>query len=141
MEGIDALNSWKPNLEHKTGNCGPGMPKSGQNSKMVFRPQIIKKAIKKLKSNFAAGPDDIPPILIKNCAPELAPILSKLFQLSYESGIFSKAEKYPELLLFQKKVTLPKSPITDLLRSALLSPKEWKWLLTNTSSVTSKIIK
>ena len=27
--------------------------------------QIIKKAIKKLKSDSAAGPDDIPPILIK----------------------------------------------------------------------------
>ena len=25
MEGIDALNSWKPDLGHKTGNCGPQM--------------------------------------------------------------------------------------------------------------------
>ena len=30
MEGIDALNSWKPDLGHKTGNCGPKKPKRGQ---------------------------------------------------------------------------------------------------------------
>ena len=62
-------------------------------NKIIFRPQIIKKAIKKLKSDSATGPDDIPPILIKKCAPELATILSKLFQLSYESGIFLESWK------------------------------------------------
>ena len=30
MEGIDAIISWKPDLEHKTGYCGPQGPKSGQ---------------------------------------------------------------------------------------------------------------
>ena len=32
MKGIDALNSWKPDLGHKTGNCGPQGPKRGQKS-------------------------------------------------------------------------------------------------------------
>ena len=30
MEGIDAVNSWKPDLGHKTGNYGPQRPKRGQ---------------------------------------------------------------------------------------------------------------
>ena len=52
-------------------------PQTNLMSKIIFRPQVIKKAIEKLKSDSAAGPDDIPPILIKKGAPELAPILSK----------------------------------------------------------------
>ena len=68
-------------------------------NKLIFRPQIIKKAIKK----FAAGPDSIPPILIKKCAPELAPILSKLFQLSYESGIFPESWKIAKVTPIPKK--------------------------------------
>ena len=32
MEGIDTLNSWKPELGHKTGNCGPQRPKRDQKS-------------------------------------------------------------------------------------------------------------
>ena len=32
VEGIDALNSWKPDLGHKTGNCGLQGPKRGQKS-------------------------------------------------------------------------------------------------------------
>ena len=30
MEGIDALNSWKPDLGHKTRNCGFQRPKMDQ---------------------------------------------------------------------------------------------------------------
>ena len=30
MEEIDALNSWKSDLGHKIGYCGPQMPKIGQ---------------------------------------------------------------------------------------------------------------
>ena len=32
VEGIDARNSWKPDLGHKTGYCGPQRPKSDQKS-------------------------------------------------------------------------------------------------------------
>ena len=72
-------------------------------SKIIFRPQIIKKAIQKLKSDSAAGPDNIPPILIKKCVLELAPILSKLFQLSYESGIFPESWKIARVTPISKK--------------------------------------
>ena len=32
VEGIDTLNSWKPDLGHKTGYCGPQGSKSDQKS-------------------------------------------------------------------------------------------------------------
>ena len=42
----------------------------------------ILKVIKNLKVDSAAGPDNIPTSIIKNYAPELVPILSKMFKLS-----------------------------------------------------------
>ena len=32
VDGIDALNNWKPDLGHKAGYCGPQRPKRGQKS-------------------------------------------------------------------------------------------------------------
>ena len=37
MEGIDALNSWKPDLGHKTGNCDPQRPKIQWSVSMYVR--------------------------------------------------------------------------------------------------------
>ena len=42
---------------------------------------------------FSVGPDGIPAIVLKFCAPEVAPVLSKLFQLSYNLGIFLSSWK------------------------------------------------
>ena len=85
-ESLASLFSTNSTFDDKGLNPPSYTPQTNLMSKTIFRPQIKKKAIKKLKSDSAADPDDIPPILIKKCAPELAPILSKLF--SYESGIF-----------------------------------------------------
>ena len=110
-------------LDDKGLNPPSYTPQTNLMSKIIFRPQIIKKAIRKLKSDSAAGLDDIPPILIKKCVPELAPSLSKLFQLSYESGIFPESWKIARVTPIPKKGTHLKSPITDLSRSPLFSPK------------------
>ena len=53
-----------------------------------FRIPTILKVIKNLKVDSAACPDNIPTSIIKNCAPEPAPIFSKIFKLSYTCGIF-----------------------------------------------------
>lgn len=52
------------------------------NSAIVFEKLI------KLDEKKGAGPDDIPPIFVKNCGPTLSVPLSYLFQLSLSSGQF-----------------------------------------------------
>ena len=81
----------------------PFIPPNQPHEQNIFQAPNNKKAIQNLKSDSAAGPDDIPPILIKKCAPELAPILSKLFQLSYESGIFPESWKIAKVTPIPKK--------------------------------------
>ena len=45
---------------------------------------VVLKILRALDINKACGSDEIPPIVLKNCAPELAPILAKLFKLSLD---------------------------------------------------------
>ena len=46
----------------------------------------VQKMLQNLNANKAAGPDQISPRLLKELAPELAPILTRLFQATIDSG-------------------------------------------------------
>ena len=50
-------------------------------------------SIRELSSNSAAGLDGIPPLLLLNCAHELAPSLLILFKQSLLSGIIAPSLK------------------------------------------------
>ena len=71
-----------------------------------FRIPTILKVIKNLKVDSAAGPDNIPTSIIKNCAPELAPILSKIFKFSHSSGKFPGSWKIARIQPLKKKEIL-----------------------------------
>ena len=53
-----------------------------------FSTRKVRKTLLQLKTSKSKGPDGIPALVLKTCAPELAPILNELFQLSYSIGIF-----------------------------------------------------
>lgn len=60
--------------------------------------------LKLVKTNKAAGPDGIAPLVLKNCANELAPVLTSLFNLSLESC------RVPNLWKHSIIVPVPKKP-------------------------------
>ena len=53
----------------------------------------IEKAINEMSSNSAAGPDQFPAVLLKNCAKELTTPLLLLYRNSLDSGIIPKQLK------------------------------------------------
>ncbi|XP_071478923.1 uncharacterized protein [Diadema antillarum] len=57
-------------------------------STIRFWPKVVLKKLRNLDTSKATGPDGISATVLKNCAPELAPVLSKLFQISlnFQSG-------------------------------------------------------
>nr|CAH7724573.1 unnamed protein product [Callosobruchus chinensis] len=59
-------------------------------SEITFRTKAIRKMLQSLDINKATGPDMISTVVPKKCAPELAPILTRLFCMSYSSGVFPK---------------------------------------------------
>ena len=46
----------------------------------------VLKLLQNIKVNKSCGPDNIPNIMLKECAVQLAPALSEIFQLSLDSG-------------------------------------------------------
>ncbi|XP_067827191.1 uncharacterized protein [Heptranchias perlo] len=62
-----------------------------------FTPRDIKKRPSALDTAKAIGPDNIPAVALKTCAAELAAPLAKLFQYSYNTGIYPTMWKIAEV--------------------------------------------
>ena len=50
----------------------------------------VENLLSDIKSHKACGPDEIPNIVLKNCAKQLAPGISILFQKSLDTGVLPK---------------------------------------------------
>jgi hypothetical protein len=62
-------------------------PPSHQMSSFRFSSRAVRRSLLELDISKATGPDGIPPVVLKHCAPELAPVLCKLFALSVTPGV------------------------------------------------------
>jgi hypothetical protein len=62
-------------------------------SEVQFTKQDITDIITSLKSNTSSGPDGIPPIFLKMCAPSLTDPLFLIFQESFQTNIFPSSWK------------------------------------------------
>lgn len=89
----------------RVNNCDPPIPSYSSSfmKKIQFRTQQIKNIIKEMETHKSAGPDGIPPIVIKNCSPELSPILSRLYNLSFSTGTFPESWKLANVQPIPKK--------------------------------------
>ena len=71
---------------------------------IIFQTSQIKKILSTLNTNKASGLDNIPAIIVlKKRAPELAPIFTRLFQLSYDKGVFPENWKAARIQPIPKK--------------------------------------
>lgn len=76
------------------GNEPPTIPRFEYSMRDVqFTQRSVRKALFSLDIHKSSGPDGIPPIVLKTCAPELTPVLTRLFRHSYSSGIVPNSWK------------------------------------------------
>ena len=68
-----------------------------------FSTRKVRQTLLQLDTSKSKGPDGIPAIVLKTCAPELAHILNKLFQLSYNLGTFPTSWKQAHIFPIPKK--------------------------------------
>lgn len=73
---VDDCNAQPPSPPH----CGSTMPD------FKIRQREVRAELQSLDVRKASGPDGIPGIVLKKCAAELSPVLTRLYQLSYSSG-------------------------------------------------------
>lgn len=72
----------------------PTIPRCGSSMLEVqFTQKSVRKALFSLDVHKSCGPDGISPIVLKNCAPELAPVLVRLFRHSYSTGVVPNSWK------------------------------------------------
>ncbi|CAG4989213.1 unnamed protein product [Colias eurytheme] len=90
---LDPTNVIPPSIPH----CGSLMPEIRIKQKEVLN------EMRNLDINKASGPDGIPAIVLKTCAPELSPILTRLFRLSLKIGMVPKAWKLANIQPVPKK--------------------------------------
>jgi hypothetical protein len=55
--------------------------------KIAFTPKIVQEKLTALDTKKAMGPDNIPPLILKECSQELARPLSILMQKSIDNGV------------------------------------------------------
>ena len=68
-----------------------------------FSSRKVRKTLLQLNTSKPKGSDGIPAIVLKSCAPELAPVLNELFQLSYNLGIFPSSWKLAHVFPIPQK--------------------------------------
>lgn len=72
-------------------------------SSLKFWPKIVIKKLRNLDTSKASGPDGISATILKNCAPELAPVLSKLFNISFANNTVPAEWKKAQVVAVPKK--------------------------------------
>ena len=72
-------------------------------SPIKFSTRKVWKALLLLITSKPSGPDGIPAIVLKSCAPELAPVLNRLFQFSYNLDIFPSSWKLTHVFHIPKR--------------------------------------
>ena len=70
---------------------------------ITFRHTSIKNSFLNLNTSKASGPDGIPALVLKTCAPELTPVLCRLFSLSFKLGQFPDCCKLAHIQPIPKK--------------------------------------
>ena len=73
------------------------------NFRLLISTRKVRKVLLQLNTSKSSGPDGIPAIVLLSCAPELTPVLNKLFQLSYSLGIFHSSWKLAHIFPIPQK--------------------------------------
>ena len=101
-------------------------------SPITFSTRKVRKALLQLNTSKSSGPDGILAIVLKSCAPELAPVLNKLFSNFPTILAFSlPLGNLPTFSLSPKKVTNLTLQTITLLQSLLSSLRLWRPLSPN----------
>ena len=95
-----ALNSTLPGVVRPP--LTPSVPDSTMRSFRIST-RAVRRQLQLLDPSKATGPDNIPAIVLIRCAPELAPVLSRLFRLCISSGVCPSAWKSAHVVPIPKK--------------------------------------
>ena len=96
-----------------------------------FSTRKVRRVLLQLNSSKCKGPDGLLAIVLKSCASKLASVINKLFQLSYNRGIFPSSWKHAHVFTVPIKGTNLTLEAIAVLQSLLSSLRLWRPLSPN----------
>ncbi|XP_045446613.1 uncharacterized protein LOC123654772 [Melitaea cinxia] len=98
-------NLFAENSHLDAGSASPPRhpPSNFAMSDICIHQTVVLRALRNLDTNKASGPDGIPARVLKTCAPELSPVLTRLYRLSLKSAQVPKAWKIANVQPVPKK--------------------------------------
>lgn len=87
-----------------SGETPPSLPRCEASMQEIrIQQKEVLKTLRGLDVNKASGPDGISAVVLKTCAPELSPVLTRLFSLSLKTGVVPKSWKLANVQPVPKK--------------------------------------
>lgn len=92
---LQSIRIWMPQ-----GTGPPVIPQAGYTMALVRIRQNEFRTLRSLGVNKATGPDAI---VLRNCAPQLSPVLIRLYRLSLQSDVVARSLKFANVQPVPKK--------------------------------------
>lgn len=75
----------------------------GTNNPVIFDARSVKQRLQKLNADKSPGPDGLHPLILKECAENIAIPLSIIYQASYDNGVLPEDWRLAEVMPIYKK--------------------------------------
>jgi hypothetical protein len=92
------LNNFYIRFDNTVNNHTVPLPQTKLSDIEQFTTTEVTQALSKCKQGKASGPDNIPPSIIKACAPEIAPIFTTLFNMCLVQGYIPRVWRKSEIV-------------------------------------------
>ena len=104
----DKLNDFYGRFDRENKDPPPSIQQSDDDTSppFIISDWDVKKAFLKQNVNKAAGPDGVPPVVLKSCAHQLSPVFAEVFNISLEQRKVPKCFKTSSIVPVPKKATI-----------------------------------
>ncbi len=101
----DALNHFYSRFEMQNNTSAQKLPTPPNDQALCLSPADVRKTLSRINPRKAAGPDNIPGRVLKDCAEQLTDVLTDIFNISLSQAVIPTCLKSTTIIPVPKKIT------------------------------------
>ncbi len=101
----DALNHFYSRFEMQNNTSAQKLPTPPNDQVLCLSPADVRKTLSRINPRKAAGPDNIPGRILKDCAEQLTDVLTDIFNTSLSQAVIPTCLKSTTIIPVPKKIT------------------------------------
>ncbi len=101
----DALNHFYSRFEMQNNTSAQKLPTPPSDQALCLSPADVRKTLSRINPRKAAGPDNIPGRVLKDCAEQLTDVLTDIFNISLSQAVIPTCLKSTTIIPVPKKIT------------------------------------